>query len=104
MHVNSHSVQCRQKFIKTEKYIIEDQIFRSYSLLKSARIISYKETKDAILWLRVAVFYGILDIDLYTLNKMFIFLKKAHLKYTNEINVLSHNEARAYYARKYLNT
>ncbi len=72
-------LEIRDSALIKYKTAIEDKIYRSYNMLKSARLISYREAKNALLWLRVAVFYGILDIDINTINKMLLFLKKGHL-------------------------
>ncbi len=95
-------LELRTNVIQQYKTSVEDKIFRSYNILKSARLISYQEAKNALLWLRVAVFYNILDISIDTINKMLLFLKSGHLDNFNTDSTKNYNEIRAYYISMYL--
>ncbi len=96
----------RESVISKYKTSIEDKVYRSYNVLKSARLISYQEAKNALLWLRVAVFYDILDVvNIDTINKMLLFLKKGHLDNFSNIDADSktnYNEMRANYISTFL--
>ena len=97
-----NEIKFRKRYIEEYRSIIEDKVFRSYNLLKSARIITYKEVRNSLSWLRAGVFYNLIKIDIYTINKMFVFLKNAHLHAISGYDLDDYNELRAHYARKFL--
>lgn len=70
----------RERILKIERHEIEDKIYRSHAILSSARQISYRELMGNIVWLRAGIYYGILNINLDTLNKLMIIAKPYHLK------------------------
>lgn len=98
-------LEIRDNVFDKYKTSIEDKIFRSYNVLKSARLISYQEAKNALLWLRVAIFYDMLDIvSIDTINKMLLFLKTGHLDNfnTDTDSAKNYNEIRANYISSFL--
>lgn len=94
-------IKLRERMHKLHKSFIEDKVFRAQSVLMSAKILSYGELKTLSAWLRLGVFYGIVDIDLYKLNKMLIYLKDAHIEEIVgfESNI---NESRAAFSKDIL--
>ncbi len=95
-------LELRENLAPQYKTVIEDKIFRSYNTLKSARLIGYKEAKNALLWLRVANFYNMFGINIDTINKMLVFLKNGHLDNFNTDNTSNYNEMRANYISMFL--
>lgn len=69
----------RDRLFKIEQYKIEDKIFRSMAILREARVLSYSELVMHIMWLRVGIYYNILDIEIKTLNKIILLSKPYHI-------------------------
>lgn len=62
----------RETLIKKYKYEIEDKICRAYGVLKSAKLISFKEALELLSYVRLGCEMLILDIDKEVLNKLLI--------------------------------
>ncbi len=69
----------RDRLFKIEQNKIEDKIFRSRAILREARVLSYSEFIAHMVWLRVGVYYGILDTEIELLNKMMLLSRPYHI-------------------------
>jgi len=69
----------RDRLFKIEQYKIEDKIFRSLAILREARVLSYSELLMHIIWLRVGIYYNVLNIEIKTLNKIMLLSKPHHI-------------------------
>lgn len=54
------------------KYELEDKIFRSYGIMKNAKLIKPKEVLDLLSYLRLGVEMGLLNINKKVLNNLLI--------------------------------
>lgn len=71
----------RQCLIKDRPLALDDRVWRSYGILKNARTISSEETMLHLSHLRMGVHLGrIKDIELRTLNELFLITQPAHLQ------------------------
>ncbi|HWL92805.1 MAG TPA: protein arginine kinase [Phycisphaerae bacterium] len=71
----------REALMKEKPLALDDRIFRSYGILKNARTISSEETMLHLSHLRMGVHLGrIRDIDMRTLNELFLVTQPAHLQ------------------------
>jgi protein arginine kinase len=74
--------QARQTLLTREHSLVEDRIWRSYGILKSAHIITSQETIELLSMVRLGLDLGIIikDIDRGTVNELFILTQPAHLQ------------------------
>ncbi len=73
--------QARQILITEKRHVLEDRIWRSYGVLKSAHIISSQETIELLSLVRLGLDLGILgNIDRGVVNELFILTQPAHLQ------------------------
>lgn len=71
----------RDALMKQSRESLEDRIWRSYGLLRCARVISSSETMEHLSHLRLGVNLGIVDrLDMGTVNQLFILTLPAHLQ------------------------
>lgn len=71
----------RQEIIKQSKYRLEDMVYRSYGILKNARIMDTVETLKRLSDLRLGVDLGIIkDIDIMDINEMMLLVQPAGLQ------------------------
>jgi len=71
----------RQEIYKQKKYRLEDMVFRSYGILKNARIIDTVETLKRLSDLRLGVDLDIIkDIDITDINEMMLLVQPAGLQ------------------------
>ena len=76
-----HEQNARQALFEQNKPRIQDLIWRAYATLKNAHIITSKEAIDLLSSVRVGLDIGMLkDLDIQTLNRIFIFIQPAHLQ------------------------
>ena len=96
----------RKRIKKLDRIKIEDRIYRSKAVLSSARVLNYGEVIKYSFWLRMGLYYDILnDIELDALFYMLFASKNNHLQIQNinngkEKNI---NEIRANMIREILN-
>lgn len=69
----------RDRLFKIDRYKIEDKIFRSKAILSEARELSYSEFIRHIMWLRVGIYYNILDTEIAILDKIMITARPCHI-------------------------
>ncbi|MCM8792718.1 MAG: protein arginine kinase [Candidatus Omnitrophica bacterium] len=83
--------QMRQHLFTHQRAILEDKIWRSFGILKSAFIISSQETIDLLSMLRLGVDLDIIkDIDRSTINRLFLITQPAHLQKIENKRLSSH--------------
>lgn len=71
----------RQEIVKQSKYRLEDMVYRSYGILKNARIMDTVETLKRLSDLRLGVDLGIIkDIDIMDINEMMLLVQPAGLQ------------------------
>lgn len=71
----------REEILKQSKYKLEDKVFRSYGILKNARIMDTVETLKRLSDLRLGVDLGIIkDIDIKDINEMMLFVQPGGLQ------------------------
>ncbi len=73
--------KARQALMDGNREQLQDKVWRSYGLLRSARLVSSGETIDHLSHLRLGVNLGLIDrIDAGTVNQLFILTLPAHLQ------------------------
>ncbi len=73
--------QARQTLLTQDSSLLEDRIWRSYGILKSAHIITSQETIELLSMVRLGLDLGVIkDIDRGTVNELFILTQPAHLQ------------------------
>lgn len=79
--ISEKEKKIRNRIKKLDRIKAEDRIYRSKAILLSSRSLKYRELVKYSLWLRLGVYYGILDdIDIDTLYYVLFISKDAHLK------------------------
>lgn len=97
--------EARAALLDKKKIQIEDKIFRSYGIMKNAKIMSSKEALERISDLRLGVGLGILkDIDNITLNRLMIDIQPAILQtiFQRQLNIYERDINRAKLIRERL--
>ena len=100
-----YELRAREGLIKQQNAALEDKIFRSLALLRSARMISSEETMYLLSLVRLGVsLQKIKDVELKTVNELFLLTQPAHLQRVlkRELNPQARGEARAEYVRRRL--
>jgi len=73
--------QARQALVVQNRPLLEDKIYRSLGILKTARIISSQETVEMLSMVRLGVDLGIVkEIKPPVLNQLLIMIQPAHLQ------------------------
>lgn len=73
--------QARQALLLQNKPMLEDKIFRSCGILRSAHIISSQETVELLSMVRLGIDLDIIkDVDRNSINELFIMIQPAHLQ------------------------
>lgn len=81
LEIIEHEKEARDILFKNARVQIEDKIWRAYSILKSARMLSMEEFLNLSSAVRLGVGMGMLNtISLKTLNELLIYAQLAHLK------------------------
>ena len=96
----------REAVLDRRTDVIDDKVFRSLGLLRSARMISTSETLFHLSLTRLGIHLGrIHDISLQTVNELFLFSQPAHLQKAigREMNPDERAKARAELIRSKLN-
>ncbi len=97
--------QARRGLMKRRPEAVDDKVYRSLALLRSARTISSDETMYLLSLVRLGVNLGrIEDVDLKTVNELFLLTQPAHLQKILDSTMDSRHRgiARASYIRKQL--
>ncbi|MEC7565134.1 MAG: protein arginine kinase [Planctomycetota bacterium] len=101
-------IQYEQKardFLASEsRQALKDRVNRAYGILSTAQTISSEETMHLLSSVRMGVNMGLIDLDIPTLNRLFIHTQPAHLqKMHGEIlDIADRNIQRASYLQKEL--
>ena len=75
-----HEKKAQQALFRKNFKALEDRVCRAYGMLTGARIITSKETIDLLSALKMGIDFHIVDIDLGTINELFIVTQPAHLQ------------------------
>lgn len=79
--VVGHEENARKTLMKQNREMLQDKVWRATGTLKSAYIISSKETMALLSMVRLGVDMGIVnDIDRRAVNELFILTQPAHLQ------------------------
>jgi len=103
--ITSYERMARKSLISESREQLEDRVWRSYGMLKVARLISSEEIMHLLSQVRMGVNLGIIkDIEMKTLNELFILTLPGHLQKLEgrELNSTQRNVIRASYVRKRL--
>lgn len=75
----------REKLLASQEAVLDDKIQRAMGVLKSARLISSQEALFLLSNVRLGVNLGrIKDIDISTVNELFMLTQSAHLQINSE--------------------
>lgn len=73
--------KARRELATTERSQLEDRVWRSWGLLRNARLMSSEEAMRHLSSLRLGVVMGVFDsVDLPELQKLFLYTQPAHLQ------------------------
>jgi protein arginine kinase len=73
--------QARELMLSRNRSVLEDRIYRSFGILKSAHIISSQETTELLSMLRLGSDIGLIkEISRRAINELFIVTQPAHLQ------------------------
>ena len=95
----------RDKLLETKREVLEDKIWRAFGTLSSARIISSKETMEALSLVRMGINLGVVDkLSPQMVNELFILSQPGHLQKMEgvELESMERDIARARFIRTYL--
>jgi protein arginine kinase len=104
-NIISYERRVREALLKDNRAKLHDQISRATGILQKAQTISSEETMDLLSSVRLGVSLGMIDdLDLLTVNELFIHTQPAHLQKIRGENLDSgeRNAARAAYLRSRL--
>lgn len=97
----------RNTLLEKNRQSLHDQISRAYGTLRSAHTISSEETMHLLSSVRMGINLGLIDdIEIPTINELFIHTQPAHLQKIRqeELESAERNIARAAYLRQRLST
>ena len=85
---------------------LKDRVSRAYGILSTAQTISSEETMHLLSSVRMGVNMGLIDLDIPTLNRLFIHTQPAHLQKMHGavLDIADRNIQRASYLQKELGT
>ncbi|HUY34944.1 MAG TPA: protein arginine kinase [Pirellulales bacterium] len=98
--------KARDFLIRESQENLHDRVSRAYGILRTAQTISSEETMHLLSSVRMGVNLGlIVDLEMPTLNKLFIYTQPAHLQKLSgvELDTADRNIERARYLRRHLN-
>ncbi len=103
--ITSYERMARKALVMESKDQLEDRIWRSYGMLKAARMITSEEILQLLSQVRMGVNLGLIEeIEMQTLNELFVLTLPAHLQKLQgcELDSAQRNVIRASYVRKRL--
>lgn len=103
--ITSYERMARKALVLESKEQLEDRIWRSYGMLKVARMLTSEEILQLLSQVRMGVNLGLInDIEIKTLNELFILTLPGHLQKLQgrELDSTQRNIIRASYVRKRL--
>lgn len=98
--------KARAELATSERSQLEDRVWRSWGLLRNARLMSSEEAMRHLSSLRLGIVMGVFDtIDLHELQRLFLYSQPAHLQRMEgkELESTARDIVRADYLRKQLN-
>ena len=98
--------QARDFLVSESHENLHDRVSRAYGILRTAQTISSEETMHLLSSVRMGVNLGLIrDLQIPTLNKLFIHTQPAHLQKLRgmELDTADRNIERARYLRRHLN-
>ena len=98
--------QARDFLINESQETLHDRVSRAYGILRTAQTISSEETMHLLSSVRMGVNLGLIgDVEIPTVNKLFIHTQPAHLQKLRgiELDTADRNIERASYIRRHLN-
>jgi len=96
--------RAREMLLSQNRAKLEDRIYRSLGMLKSARTISSRETITLLSHLRLGINLGLIEMDIGQVNQLFIRALPAHLQKLEgkELEPGERDTARAAFIRRKL--
>ncbi len=97
--------RAREFLVGQSKKDVHDRVSRAYGILCSAQTISSEETMMHLSSLRMGVNLGLIrDLEIPTLNQLFIHIQPAHLQmlFGAELNSADRNSERALFLQRHL--
>ncbi|MDD3642106.1 MAG: protein arginine kinase [Candidatus Krumholzibacteria bacterium] len=74
--------KARDALLKEARSLLEDKVWRSYGILRSARLLTSREAMGMISYLRLGVGLGMItDVTLADVNEMLIMIQPMHLQF-----------------------
>ncbi len=98
--------KARNELATSERSQLEDRVWRSWGLLRNARLMSSEEAMRHLSSLRLGIVMGVFgDLDLNELQRLFLYSQPAHLQRMEgrELESGARDIARADFLRKRLN-
>ncbi len=95
----------REKLLETKREVLEDKIWRAFGVLRTARIISSKETMEALSLVRMGINLGIIgQVTIKMVNELFVLSQPGHLQKMEsvELEPVERDIARARFIRSFL--
>ena len=99
--------QAREFLVRESHETLHDRVSRAYGILRTAQKISSEETMHLLSSVRMGVNLGLInDLEIPTINKLFIHTQPAHLQKLSgiELDKLDRDIERATYLRRNLDT
>lgn len=104
--ITTYERMARQALIADNKTQLEDRVWRSFGILKMARVISSEEILHLVSQVRLGVNIGIIkDVDIKSLNTLFVLTLPGHLQKSEgrELEPDQRDKIRASFVRNLLN-
>lgn len=99
--------QAREFLVRESHETLHDRVSRAYGILRTAQTISSEETMHLLSSVRMGINLGLInDLDIPTINKLFIHTQPAHLQKLSgiELDKSDRDIERATYLRRNLNS
>ena len=99
--------QAREFLVRESHETLHDRVSRAYGILRTAQTISSEETMHLLSSVRMGINLGLIsDLDIPTINKLFIHTQPAHLQKLSgaALDQSDRNIERAAYLRRNLNS
>jgi protein arginine kinase len=96
--------KARDFLVRKNQQELKDRVNRAYGILSTAQTISSEETMHLLSSVRMGVNMGLIDLDIPTLNRLFIHTQPAHLQkmHGTELDIADRNIQRASYLQQEL--
>jgi protein arginine kinase len=104
-HFIEYERRARDALLSKQGVALEDKVYRSLALLRSARTMSSDETMYLLSLLRLGINLGqVTSVDVQTINELFLLTQPAHLQkiLRRDMNSQQRGDARADYIRRRL--